>query len=74
MTVKTSATIAPQGQAEEGIAVGKGIDEIIGAIEVAGVDQTADAQHHQHNDWRSRSITLARGLETSSTASAARLR
>ena len=38
------------GQAEEGIAVGKGIDEIIGAIEVAGVDQTADAQHHQHND------------------------
>ena len=38
------------GQAEEGIAVGKGFDEIIGAIEVAGVDQTADAQHHQHND------------------------
>lgn len=38
------------GQAEEGIAVGKGIDEIIGAIEVAGVDQTADAQHHQNDD------------------------
>ena len=38
------------GQAEEGIAVGKGIDEIIGAIEVAGVDQAADAQHHQNDD------------------------